>query len=444
MLNSSLLARRSASAAAQVPTMALFTEQEELNPGRGQSWQPPQGANGALLATKEQLVHDSATGLTEKQKETRKARMTLRDSLSAMTTKESVAHCGRAMIPGQVARIVVKGGVASFSGLQQCGNIWQCPTCSAKVRQSRALEIERVATAHLKAGGGLYFPTFTTAHEKYHGLQETFDLVTGAFSTLMAGPVWSGRTRRTVKKGKVVKTWRENGEKDTYGIIGYLRSIEVTIGDNGWHPHIHALIFTEKPLSKDAEAALRDAWFSRYEAFIVKQGRKAPSKVHGMDWQQVRSAGDVSQYLSKVQDEHGTDRNVHMEIARGDLKQGRRKGRTPFQLLTDALATGEVQDLAKWYEYEEVTHNRKAITWSNGLRTRYDVEEVSDEELANTEEDMPTETINLSESEIQLLWMHGARLELLEAAERGGKLAVRATLDRLEARREEMRAYSLR
>ena len=31
--------------------------------------------------------------------------------------------------------------------------------------------------------------------------------------------------------------------KDELGIVGTIRSLEVTCGPNGWHPHLHVLIF---------------------------------------------------------------------------------------------------------------------------------------------------------------------------------------------------------
>jgi hypothetical protein len=39
------------------------------------------------------------------------------------------------------------------------------------------------------------------------------------------------------------------------GFVGTIRTVEVTYGRNGWHPHVHAVVLNERPLEVDQEAA---------------------------------------------------------------------------------------------------------------------------------------------------------------------------------------------
>ena len=43
-------------------------------------------------------------------------------------------------------------GIAHYAGLTTCGSIWACPVCSAKIRNTRALEISAATAAWDFAG----------------------------------------------------------------------------------------------------------------------------------------------------------------------------------------------------------------------------------------------------------------------------------------------------
>ena len=48
------------------------------------------------------------------------------------------------------------------------------------------------------------------------------------------------------------KLWKDKAGKrliETYGIVGRIRAFEVTYGENGFHPHFHILLFTERFLN---------------------------------------------------------------------------------------------------------------------------------------------------------------------------------------------------
>lgn len=58
----------------------------------------------------------------------------------------------------------------------------------------------------------------------------------------------------------------------------------------------------------------------------------------GVDAVPVRDAAGVGEYVSKI----------HYEMVRCDLKTGRRKNRTPWQIALDAAETGDSRDIARY------------------------------------------------------------------------------------------------
>jgi hypothetical protein len=105
------------------------------------------------------------------------------------------------------------------------------------------------------------------------------------------------------------------------------------------------------------------------------------TRANGVDDRAVTHQG-LGEYLTKV--EGGW--SVGSEIARGHLKRGG-KGMTPFEILSELAATGEVRWLLLWQEYERATFGVRAVVWSRGLRDRLigSLPERSDEALAASE-----------------------------------------------------------
>ena len=100
---------------------------------------------------------------------------------------------------------------------------------------------------------------------------------------------------------------------------------------------------------------------------------------YGVDATIVRDDDGIGSYISKI----------HFELTRSDLKTGRGKSRTPWQIGLDAQETGDAQDTARWCEYVEVTHRRRAVSVSKALRDAYPQHETADqtdEELAQQEQ----------------------------------------------------------
>ena len=213
-------------------------------------------------------------------------------------------------------------------------------------------------------------------------------------------------------------------------ITGRIRSTEVTFGSwHGWHPHLHLLFFSDLLLSPDDWSAFRLILSDAWAAAVVRLGRPRPGDEVGVTLAPVYRA-EVGQYLAKVQDHYGEASTVGREMARGDVKKGRKRSRTPFEL-AEAAVQGVMPELPLWWSYEAATKGRRAIEWSRGLKARYGVDEVEDEDLAAA--DVDGDRVAWVDGPCWgLLVKAGQETHLLDLVEQGGQPAAHEFLTRLQ------------
>lgn len=259
--------------------------------------------------------------------------------------------------------VKINEGVAHFSGLQSCGSVWSCPACAVKIRQARAVELEEAIRRWLAQGGGIEFVTLTVPHGQRDALADTFGLVMDGWRMGILG----GRRFRDDRKA--------------WGIAAWVRTVEVTLGANGWHPHVHALLFTAKPWTPRQRALRGGRLFVRWGAFVQRAtGRVCSREAFTI----VGGAQGAGAYVTKVQESESW--RLGMEFTRGDLKTGRIQSVTPFELIAPA-SNGEAWALHRWWEWERVTRGRRCLSWSRGARQLLglDADEPTDQELAEAE-----------------------------------------------------------
>jgi hypothetical protein len=261
-----------------------------------------------------------------------------------------------------------------------------------------------------------------------HYAGERLDLVHGAvrraFSALVAG-----------------RAWQE--DKASYQLEHYIKAHDVTVGLNGWHPHLHLLLFARAGLDQAALASLRVRLFSRWSHALAMLARAEPSLEHGLTLEAARNRTDVTRYVCQVvTDADGADGlDVAMEVARGDLKRSRHPGqRSPWQLLEDYAVNPTDRDRKLWREYERATRGVHAIRWSNGLRAAVELgEALTDQQIVMEEiggqvlyEFTPAAWRGFRDA--RGLFGPSAAAELLEQAELGGAIAIRLYLAALAER----------
>lgn len=118
---------------------------------------------------------------------------------------------------------------------------------------------------------------------------------------------------------------------DEYGIVSRVTAYEVTYGANGWHPHIHMLMFMSLELSgrwiDEFESKLGDKWLIE----LQRRGYDA-TKYRGV---QVDTADSkIADYIAKYGHEPlDLVWGAEHEIAKAPIKRAHKDGLTPFELL---------------------------------------------------------------------------------------------------------------
>jgi hypothetical protein len=291
----------------------------------------------------------------------------LRDGLRPFGSPR-VSACGRKRIAHEVQvvrthRARPDGSTyeqASFRGLARCGSVWECPTCALQIRTSRAAELTQAADVWGSRKVAMLSLTVR------HGLGDDLRAVRGgladSFRRLINGEPWKRFC-------------------SDYGVEHHVRSMEVTHGKHGWHPHLHVLFFLEARLPED-EVSEATGWLQRRWAACVRRvlGAEFVPNEHGVDLRESRRAD----YLTKFS----------FELTDPGTKRGRGQNRTPLQIAVAAASGKCAADAALWVAYCAGMRGAKMLTWSRGLREAVALdEEQTDAAVVDAEETADAEPI---------------------------------------------------
>lgn len=297
-------------------------------------------------------------------------------------------------------------GTSHYKGLTTCGSVWACPVCAAKIQERRRAEIVKAIDWAKQVGLTPVMVTFTFPHQSFHRLSDMLARQADAFKMLRKGRSWDKL-------------------KESIGYAGLIRSLEVTHGENGWHPHTHELWFLKTPEALSG-ARLTVLWGNacRKAGLLTEDPvQLAAFNRHSVD---VRIADDTaSEYLAKQDNSRAW--GVADEIAKATSKAGRKSGVHPHHFLV-RHAEG---DRELYIEYIEAMKGKRQIFWSRGLKANVGVDDVSDEEIAESTEDAADLLGLLSPDDWKIIRGNDARAEVLDAAEKGGWKAVEALLSAL-------------
>jgi hypothetical protein len=343
--------------------------------------------------------------------------------------------CRRASADSDVVLRSVDG-VAGLAGLQSCGSVWVCPVCSAKIAARRALEVQAAVTAWYVLGGRVGFTTLTMRHHQGQGLISLWDGISGAWGFLTSGKSWQLA-------------------RDRAGLLGWLRLVEVTHGRNGWHVHVHALLFLQADTDAAGLALFHDWAVARWARGLARRGFTCSpagqfSKVLDLD-----ALEQIADYFAKHTDAGqglpgsggrkpeaappepgGPDaRSIALEFTRSASKVARSALGTssPFSLLDAVFVDGDADSLDLWHEWERGSKGRRQLTWSQGIREVLGLaaddqedEEIAAEEMGSSDDDLiriPSDSWGILVSRPVLI------PRLLTATEVGGLAGARAFLD---------------
>jgi hypothetical protein len=255
------------------------------------------------------------------------------------------------------------------------------------------VELEAALGFAREAGASVYLLTLTVPHKRWERCAKVLTGVRLAVRKFNSG-------------GRSMKRLLER-----HGYIGQIRALEVTHGDNGWHPHLHLLLLLDgHPAPEELADLLRGYW----RRACIKAGLEAlPSDEHGLT---VQDGSRASKYVGKWGIEH--------EMTKAHVKRGGRGGRTPWELL-EAAALGDEEAGELWKEFALAFKGARQLFWSEGLKALCGVADLDDQAVVEQEE-QPADPVLVAFDGLTwgLLRRHGRLSRVLDHAEEGGAAAV--------------------
>lgn len=176
-----------------------------------------------------------------------------------------IGCCGYAPVAEHVTCILNGEGRARWDGVQRCGSVWECPTCQARIKAHRAEEITYCVESHGRER--VAFLTLTVRHGLGNDLLKLRQGVADAWRATTRGAAWK-------RFGAAMGWW------------GTVRALEVTHGENGWHPHLHLLAFLERRLDRADCVTTTDEHGNAQERWLPSVELTCPA-----EWQECRACG---------------------------------------------------------------------------------------------------------------------------------------------------------
>jgi hypothetical protein len=198
------------------------------------------------------------------------------------------------------------------------------------------------------------------------------------------GTLWASLAK-SWERARSGREWRRHSEE--FGLVGWLRVVEVTDGRNGWHPHVHGVLFVRE-IDAEGVSRLCEGMFGRWQRAAERQGLRSP-KLVGQEWHVIGDGGssNIADYLTNEKT-YEVATAIGLELTQSQSKNARSmySTRSTWELLGDAV-NGEVRALARWWEFEQASHGKHQISYSKGLRELLgvDVEQLRDEQIAAEE-----------------------------------------------------------
>jgi len=242
-----------------------------------------------------------------------------------------------------------------------------------KLSERKRVEVEAAIEVAKAMGRRAVLLTLTFSHGQGDRLADLLDKLLKAFE--------AGFSKN--KGGRVFK--------QRLDMLGMIKALEITWGrDNGFHPHLHVLLFVgkEAPSASEIQEMASSLW--------VKACKAVGLNAHPRIGCNVQEGNSASAYISKMGlDNKPAAWTLGAEMTKGASKNGRATGFSILQLV-DLAASGDKSAIAAWVEYAKATEGRHPLRWSNGLRKALGMGATrTDEDLAAETEDESARVFSL-------------------------------------------------
>lgn len=251
-----------------------------------------------------------------------------------------------------------------YGGLMICGSVWICPVCAAKISERRRAELRHAYDTHKADGGYCSMLTLTFSHGRHDRLKDLLEAL--------------GKATQIFRRGK-----RSDKLRSEIGEIGSIRALEITYGENGWHPHIHLVMMHTREIEPWERMDYQEQYYDLWESACEKVGLTT-SYEHGL---KLDDAAEADEYIGKWGDIVKTKWGIDREMTKANSKKGRAGSLTPFDFLRRVVEDGDLEYMPQYKEYADAMKGKKQLNWSRGLKQRFQLKDLSDEEIAEAKEE---------------------------------------------------------
>jgi hypothetical protein len=248
---------------------------------------------------------------------------------------------------------------AGLTNLQTCRSICSCPVCAERLMLEHAQTVKKALIWAENEGKLPVLVSLTASHHAGMKLED-----------------FKAQFKKAWRMFSNHRTWRDY--KEQFGIEHWIAAREATreaIQDNGWHYHMHILLFVDKGALIDAGVPENmGEKFTTFWLSCLAAAGLTGSEEHACD---VRSGSHVgAEYLTKL----GVTETVKGELE-FELTGAKYKGHTIWDVLYDSMF-GEIRAEYLYIEYVNSMQGENWVTTSHGF----------DELLADIELPALTET----------------------------------------------------
>lgn len=279
--------------------------------------------------------------------------------------------CGHILDKYTAIKRTVEYGSYVHTHIAHCSNVWLCPLCASKIQTRRTEEVETAIKWAEANGLQVVMFTHTASHKANYALKEF-------------GVRFQKAYRGTMKQVYRLRKLYEEGN---------IKAVEFTFSEaNRWHKHFHVLSFLKKECDVDEYyKLLQKAWEKQCAkvGLLDTSNEKAVKdfRLHGLDMTK-----GAQESLARYTNKSASEWTISDEMTKSVLKIGKNKEHmTPFQMVVEIATTKDMNYryrlIDAFFEYALYTKGLHQIDWSNGLKEKVGLKDLTDEELMDEEND---------------------------------------------------------
>lgn len=246
-------------------------------------------------------------------------------------------------------QIISNGQETRILGPRACQHSWACPECTARQMQKYSKRIAAALDALKNQGYAATMFTLTVFHTAQQSCEDTYFLLRKAWELMDKQKTW----RRKKKDGTYyVNCGNWSRFYNEFNFNHHVKTLEVTYGKHGWHPHIHMLIwFKKEDLQKvaDWEQRLNDEWAKCTDKAAQILYKNNPKQYEVRKFLESKETRDDAQHLGlhisktesgKIKEWSSGDYlcgwGGENELTGLGMKTAKNDNMTPFQILEKA------------------------------------------------------------------------------------------------------------